>query len=841
MSPKTISLKDPAPIKNEQIQNEIEIILSFLLLLILLFFSYTEIFLKPYLGFTVNLNSGVISGVDSAAEGYLEQGDQILSVNDIPIESINDSVWMNPFLQAKTGELWQIRFLRDGAIQSVAYPKPPQHQETFLQILSGDWILPYPFFAAGIITVLFLRPRTRTRQLLITFFYLYALWISAGLVSPTGYWYTPTILRVTIWCSVPVVLHLHWYFPKPFKQVKLWLVWVLYGFFASLAILDLTGFLPSTLYLGGFLFSLLSALTILVVKWFRFKPSRRILAALISGYLIVALPLFVMTLIILLNVAQPVSNIALVGLTAIPGFYFFSAYRIHLKQEIPRVNRAMRLYYGAISLEFILSFSVLLFPSLPTYITFINYISFLIIILISLSGFGILLIMPALANDQVNLFTSESYTLRLSANRAAAFVIFILLIAPITLLILLLVYQDPGLTFPNVFITTLVATLTTGLSILIYQRYQQFFNRMVLGIQHPPEALIREYAQRITTSLDQKSLANLLGSEILPSVLIRQSCLVRFDQEEGAQILFKIGVDNKDIAQSLLRDWASQPPARDSLQKLQASMPWLQLVIPLQTDSHILGVWCFGRKDPDTVYDPKFIEDLEILAHQTILALLNIHQAELLRKLYNSNIQRQEAEKTSVARDLHDVILPSIGYLVELRASGCRVEEFEDAIQRINNMIRNIMSGLRPGTLDLGLNIALEELADDPLLQIGGQIDIQTNLYTPEPVLYDKNTALHLYRIVQQACRNALEHAGAEKISITGTLLLDSLDLHISDDGVGFPAGETLDLGALIRNRHFGLANMQERARLINAELEIASQPEQGTQVHLYWSPEAET
>jgi signal transduction histidine kinase len=837
MAHENYSLNNPTTLSDERARDELEIIISLLLLLILLFFSYTEIFLKPNMGFSINLNNGVINGIDPPAEGYLQAGDKILRVNDLPIEKVNDSIWLNPFIRSKAGEVLTFDLIRQGELLTVEYPKPSQEMDNLLQVLSSDWILPYPFFAAGLITVLFLRPRTRTRNLLVAFFYIYAIWISAGLISSTGYWYSPAIMRAAIWVSVPLSFHLHWLFPKPFKPLKSWLIWGLYSIFILLAVMDFTIGLPANLYLLGFVISMLTALVILVIKLIHFKEARRILRTLIYAYILAVLPLILMTLLMFLKLTLPMANIALLGLTAIPGFYFFSAYRAHLNREIPRVNRAMRLYYGAIGLEFLISFIFIIFPKLPIYAAAINFLSFLLIVMITMTGFGILLVMPALANDQINLFKNEPYALRFSANRAAAFVIFILVLAPTNLLVLLLIHRDPAMSFANIFISTLATLFIVGVSVLIYRSYQRFFDRVILGIRYTPEALIRSYAQRISTSLEKHSLADLIKNEILPSLMIRQSALLTFSEQDDADLLVATGVDPEMILPEPLKIWthaAQRPWHTDAIKN---SMPWINLAIPLQIGSETVGVWCFGHKDPNDIYSPDFINDLSSLAHQTTLALLNIQQAGLLQKLYSSNIERQEAEKSAIARDLHDVILPSIGYLVELYLNEPSHEAFEAATQRINNMIRNIMSGLRPATLDLGLPVALEELADEPVSQIGGKIDIKVDLFIPEPVTYERKAELHLYRIIQQTCRNALLHGNAQTIMIRGSLHQEELDLYIEDDGLGFPVEEILDFETLIANQHFGLANMYERAKLIDGTIKIDSAPGKGTRVHLYWKP----
>ena len=835
----TTSEKEPSKLVNakmENFKNWGEIILTIVVLIMLCLTIYSNLFLEPFLGFSINLNSGVITAVSPYSENLLKVDDTVIRVNGIPTKDVNNSVLQNPFIQTKEGELLALSILREGKEIEVLLPKPPQSNRQLTEVVFSDWILPIPFFTAGLITVLFIRPRTKTRFLLILFFYTYAIWIGFGTISNTGYLHSPMIMRLFVWLSVPISIQLHWNFPRPFPPMKKWVNILGYGIFGVCEVLELANALPLNTYFTAFLFSIITSLAILIFKFFRFKDIRKIMRQLLLAFLLALLPLLVMVILSVFNIAPPKTNMALLGLTAIPGFYFFSAYQIHLNRKIRNINLAMRYYTIGIIIEFILNFLVLIIPPNEIGPSLTNLIPFLMITFIMFTGFGILLIMPALANDQVDLFNSESYSLRLSANRTAAFINFLLFLTPILLLTLLILPLGVPQSFTSVIFYVAVNLFFVGVSILFYQKYKEFFERVVLGIKHPPEELIRNYAHRITTSLDSHSLANLLKTEVLPSLLIRESALFYFTGQSTVRKLFSTGIKSEDQNIIEFLSTSLTLPIQDLQNKITAEYPWVRHSLPLQIESDVLGVWMFGRKDPDDIYDQELIKDLGSLGNQTTLALLNIRQGALLQALYKSNVDRQEAQKASVARDLHDVLLPSIGYLVELQSNNCDPLEFEDAVQRVNNMVREIMSGLRPSSLDMGLNIALEELADEPEAQIGGKVNIHSDIKTPpEPIYYDKNVELHLYRMVQQACRNALEHAQASAIHIRGTLSEESIDLAVEDDGIGFEFDGLPDLGSLIINRHFGLANIVERAKIIHADLTIESKPNIGTSVHFYW------
>ena len=103
---------------------------------------------------------------------------------------------------------------------------------------------------------------------------------------------------------------------------------------------------------------------------------------------------------------------------------------------------------------------------------------------------------------------------------------------------------------------------------------------------------------------------------------------------------------------------------------------------------------------------------------------------------------------------------------------------------------------------------------------------------------FDPNIELHIFRIVQQACDNALRHAKATNIQIQGVIEAGLIDLTIKDDGIGFDAEKQMDLVQALANQHYGLAGMLERGALIGAQVDITTQPESGTRVRITWKPE---
>jgi signal transduction histidine kinase len=104
---------------------------------------------------------------------------------------------------------------------------------------------------------------------------------------------------------------------------------------------------------------------------------------------------------------------------------------------------------------------------------------------------------------------------------------------------------------------------------------------------------------------------------------------------------------------------------------------------------------------------------------------------------------------------------------------------------------------------------------------------------------YPAVVELHIFRIVQQAVTNAVRHARATMITISGHLQTGALQITVQDNGIGLPDRNYLELAGLLKRKHFGLAGMHERAAIIGAQLAIESTPETGTTISIAWKQES--
>jgi signal transduction histidine kinase len=269
---------------------------------------------------------------------------------------------------------------------------------------------------------------------------------------------------------------------------------------------------------------------------------------------------------------------------------------------------------------------------------------------------------------------------------------------------------------------------------------------------------------------------------------------------------------------------------------MQNSFPphlqWIHVILPLNFNKETMGYWLLGRRDPDDYYGAAEIEMLQSLADQTAIALVNNQQAQHLRSLYQTNIHRHEMERASLARDLHDDTLNNLAVLQQKSQD----KSTTDSIQAVIANLREVIRGLRPEMLAYGLTTALEDLGDT-LNERQKNTKVWV-LIKGEPARFEEDVELHLFRIIQQACENALQHAHADRITISGQINQEKVDISVEDNGVGLEGGAQLDFADLLSQGHFGLAGMYERANLIHAQISIGPAPEEGAKVHLVWTQE---
>ncbi len=146
-------------------------------------------------------------------------------------------------------------------------------------------------------------------------------------------------------------------------------------------------------------------------------------------------------------------------------------------------------------------------------------------------------------------------------------------------------------------------------------------------------------------------------------------------------------------------------------------------------------------------------------------------------------------------------------------------------VSGISNDVRRIAYQLHPSILDdLGLTAALRSYVDDLSKRDGIAVKFSAREI---PETLPQAVALTLYRVAQEALLNVVKHARTHQAAVILTHHDGTVHLTVRDKGAGFDRERVRGNGSL------GLVNMEERARLVNGQIQILSRPGEGTRVEI--------
>jgi len=226
-------------------------------------------------------------------------------------------------------------------------------------------------------------------------------------------------------------------------------------------------------------------------------------------------------------------------------------------------------------------------------------------------------------------------------------------------------------------------------------------------------------------------------------------------------------------------------------------------------------------------------QDLEARVRQRTQALTR-EMAERQR-LEEEILRVSEREQRRIGHDLHDNLCQHLtgtalaGQVLGERLAAKSLPEAADACKVVElveegiALARNLARGLYPVEMEAeGLMAAFQELADNTTH--GTRIRCVFECNTPV-LMHDDAAATHLYRIAQEAVRNAIQHGKPKRIGITLMEQNGLVTLTVEDDGIGLPE-TTQKSGGL------GIRIMAHRAAMIGGSFTIEPAPTGGTIVN---------
>ena len=261
------------------------------------------------------------------------------------------------------------------------------------------------------------------------------------------------------------------------------------------------------------------------------------------------------------------------------------------------------------------------------------------------------------------------------------------------------------------------------------------------------------------------------------------------------------------------------------------------------------GVWNEEGVSLPIVITPPWWRTTSVrgLAVGLVLALLWAAYAFRMRQVqhaFDMTLEARVAERTRIARELHDTLLQSfhglllrfqtVSYLLAERPAEAK-EKLESAIGLAAKAItegRDAVQGLRASTVERndlaeGIRTLADELAAEASAATPPALSVAVEGQTRDlrPIVRDE-----IYRIAAEALRNTFRHAQATRVEVEIHYDKHEFWLRVRDDGRGIDSAVLASHGV---EGHFGLRGMPERAALIGGKLAVWSEVGGGTEIEL--------
>lgn len=243
------------------------------------------------------------------------------------------------------------------------------------------------------------------------------------------------------------------------------------------------------------------------------------------------------------------------------------------------------------------------------------------------------------------------------------------------------------------------------------------------------------------------------------------------------------------------------------------------------TRDTVVGLVAIESTEPDR-YTERDARLLQEMAGPLALAIDNALWFGRLRVL------AAEAERARIARDLHDRLAQSLGYVAfELERLGAlyqpapQIDALHEVVRDVVVELRETLHELRAAITD---TVTLADIARGYLGRLEDRTGMECHLIAREtgrrlPIQVEQE----LWRIAHEALANVERHSGAEHAWVTWTVSGGRACLEVRDDGSGFRAHDVPD-------GRFGVVGMRERASAIGAHLTVDGESGTGTRI-LVW------
>ena len=317
------------------------------------------------------------------------------------------------------------------------------------------------------------------------------------------------------------------------------------------------------------------------------------------------------------------------------------------------------------------------------------------------------------------------------------------------------------------------------------------------------------------------------------SALLRWNAFAFWEEQRTQDIKTSYRLDDQPWT-----DWA----LRDNM-TLDSLSPGTHLV-------HIRGLDFFGgisegEQSLSFVIEPPFYERAAFLlpagAGFLVIVVLALNQyvnkrkyTQSLRALTASLSTTEERERQQLAIYLHETIGQSLAFCKN--KLGALRETFDPkAVDELNEHLSSAIRDTQSITRQLSPPMLADMRLEDAISWLGDEMQRKHDL-----LIYVENDGqqkplpnelrLFLFHAVRELVTNIVKHSSAKSVEISLRRIQDSIQIEVSDDGIGFDPGA---VGRIHDGGGFGLLNIRERIRFYGGKIQISSKPKSGTRISI--------
>ncbi|MFV0566327.1 MAG: sensor histidine kinase [Flavobacteriaceae bacterium] len=204
-------------------------------------------------------------------------------------------------------------------------------------------------------------------------------------------------------------------------------------------------------------------------------------------------------------------------------------------------------------------------------------------------------------------------------------------------------------------------------------------------------------------------------------------------------------------------------------------------------------------------------------------------------EIAQAQTETQEQTLKNIGWELHDNIGQLLSFanmqlsVLKMQMPANIKEQFTDTTKALQDGLTEVRALSKTLNNDVVLNVGLKKAITNELSRLermrfrSAKLNI---IGVPRPFAQEKHEII-VFRIIQEFLSNTVKYSNAQNIKVVLSYKTNALEITATDDGIGFNADEV--------EKGSGLINMQSRASLIHASLELTSKQDEGVQLKLIY------